>query len=112
VREEPYTEEMLEKYYRMRGRAERQRPKPQPEKKAEAKAEAPKTEPEKKPEAEAKEAKGLELWRGKRVKVYMRNGKVYEGTIREIWRYEFTLETSNQTVLIFKHACDFIEIIS
>jgi sRNA-binding regulator protein Hfq len=103
---------MLEKYYRMRGRAERQRPKQQPKPHHEAKAETPKTEPEKKPEAEKKEAKGLELWRGKRVKVYMRNGKVYEGTIREIWRYEFTLETSNQTILVMKHAVDLVEPLS
>ena len=111
MREEPYSPEMLEKYYKMRGRAERQRPKPQPA----AKAEAPKTEPEKKVEAEAKkveaEAKGLELWKGKRIRVYMRNGEAFEGLLNEIWKYEFTLQTSNKTVLIMKHAVDYVEIL-
>jgi hypothetical protein len=99
---EPYSPEMLEKYYKMRGRAERQKPKPQPA----AKAEAPKTEPE------TKEAKGLELWKGKRVKVYMRGGQVFEGLLKEIWKYEFHLETSNKTILIMKHAVDLIEALS
>jgi host factor-I protein len=104
---EPYSPEMLEKYYKMRGRAERQKPKPQPA----AKAEAPKTEPEKKPEPETKEAKGLELWKGKRIRVYMRNGEAFEGLLNEIWKYEFTLQTSNKTVLIMKHAVDYVEIL-
>ena len=104
MNEEPYTPEMLEKYYKMRGRAEKFRPKQQPA--------APKTEPEKKPQAEAKEVKGLELWQGKRIRVYMRNGQTFEGLFREIWKYEFTLEKSNQTILIMKHAVDYVEALS
>jgi hypothetical protein len=109
---EPYSEEMLEKFYRMRGRGERQRPKPQPKPHHAVAVEAPKREPEKKPQAETKEEKGLELWKGKRVKVYMRNGQTFEGEIKEIWRYEFVLQRSDQTILLFKHACDFVELIS
>ena len=104
MNKEPYSPEMLERFYRMRGRSERQRPKQQPA--------APKTEPEKKPQAETKEEKGLELWKGKRVKVYMRNGQTFEGLLKEIWKYEFWLETSNQTILIMKHAVDYVELIS
>jgi hypothetical protein len=103
---------MLEKYYKMRGRAERQRPKQQPKPQHVVAVEAPKREPEKKPEAETKEVKGLELWKGKRVKVYMRNGQAFEGLLKEIWKYEFHLETSNQTILVMKHAVDYVEALS
>jgi sRNA-binding regulator protein Hfq len=109
---EPYSPEMLEKYYKMRGRAEKFRPKQQPKPHHEVKAAAPKTEPEKKPQAETKEEKGLELWKGKRIRVYMRNGQTFEGLLKEIWKYEFWLETSNQTILVFKHACDYVEALS
>jgi sRNA-binding regulator protein Hfq len=112
MNEEPYTPEMLEKYYRMRGRSERQRPKQQPK----PQPAAPKTEPEKKPEAEAKkveaEAKGLEVWKGRRIRVYMRNGQTFEGILKEIWKYEFWLERSGQTILIMKHAVDMVEALS
>jgi hypothetical protein len=96
----------------MRGRGERQRPKQQPKPKPAVTVEAPKTETEKKPEAEAKELKGLELWKGKRIRVYMRNGQTFEGLLKEIWKYEFWLETSNQTILVFKHAVDYAQLIS
>jgi hypothetical protein len=104
MNKEPYSPEMLEKYYRMRGQRPKQQPKPQHV--------AAKTEPEKKPEAETKEVKGLELWKGKRLRVYMRNGQTFEGLLKEIWKYEFTLEKSNQTILIMKHAVDYVELIS
>ena len=118
-----YSEDMLEKYYRMRDKQKR-KPKPsKPIREAkpieEAKPIAKPVEEDKriqeskqKPsEGEVQQPVGIDLWQGRRVRVHMRSGQVFEGLCKVVWRYEFLLDTGEKTIDIFKHAVEWIELL-
>jgi anti-sigma factor RsiW len=100
---EAYTPEMLEKYYRLRGRrrAEAQRPKPREE---------PREEP-REDEREEDQPCGADAWIGRHVRIVLRNGQVFEGQIHYAWKYELLLDIGKKKIDIFKHAIEYIELL-
>jgi hypothetical protein len=132
---EIYSVDDLEKYYRMRERKRRAKPraasKPVGESKPrdvhepktvgearsiqESKQESKPTETSKQEPKTVGEAReqpcGIDLWRGRRVRVHMRDGNVFEGLCKVVWRYEFLLDTGEKTIDIFKHAVEWVELL-
>ncbi|MEM3581283.1 MAG: RNA-binding protein hfq [Candidatus Bathyarchaeia archaeon] len=49
---------------------------------------------------------------GMRVRIFLRNGKTVEGTIASVSRYEIRLIGVPGTPIIFKHAIDYMEVLS
>jgi sRNA-binding regulator protein Hfq len=110
-----YSREMLEKFYRMRRAPEKpmapERPSRAPERPKAQEQKPPEKPKEEKPK-EAEEAfPGLDQWKGKKVRIHLRNGSVFEGVPYEIYRYEIFLDLGGKKVDIFKHAIDYAELI-
>lgn len=93
---EIYSKELLEKAYKRKAKAEKEKPK-------EAIEEA-------KEEVKEKEKKPLPLdeLKNKKVTYVLRNGEKIEGILKERWKYEILVETGNSKILIFKHIIDYI----
>jgi hypothetical protein len=110
-----YSKEMLERFYAMR-RTEKPRPqapgpKPRSEPKAEPKQVQEPKPPEKPSEAKPSRMEGIEGWVGRKVRITMRNGQVFEGLLERAWKFEVLLDSGNKKVDLFKHAIDMVELL-
>ncbi|MCQ6254558.1 RNA chaperone Hfq [Methanocaldococcus sp.] len=47
--------------------------------------------------------------KGKKVKIFLRNGEVIDANITGISNYEIIVKVRDKNLLIFKHAIDYIE---
>jgi len=101
-----YSEDMLDKYYRMR---DKQKRKPKPSKPIrEAKPEA---KPEAKLESKPSESKRKDLVDqliGIKAVWVLRNGLKIEAILIETSTYELILQTQNGRMLVYKHALDYV----
>jgi hypothetical protein len=106
-----YSREMLEKFYRMRRAPEKpmapERPSRAPER---PKAQEQKP-PEKPKEEKPSRMEGIEGWVGRKVRITMRNGQVFEGLLECAWKFEVLLDSGNKKVDLFKHAIDMVELL-
>jgi host factor-I protein len=96
--EDVYSKENLEKLYALREKKAKEKPKEKPK---EEKAERRKI---------IKNSLVDDL-EGRRIRVYMLDGKVFEGIVKEVAIYDFILNVEGKDLLMFKHSINYIEYI-
>jgi host factor-I protein len=98
MNEDVYTKETLEKLYALREKKAKEKPKEKPK---EEKAERKKM---------IKNSLVDDL-EGRKIRVYMMDGKVFEGIVKEVAIYDFILNVDGKDLLMFKHSINYIEYI-